>query len=171
MFVDVNRWTGNQQQHFQKNLKKRLKKSRCTEQSWTGNETFPRTAHSLSHVRLFVTPWTAEPARLLCPWNFPGKNTGVGCHFLLQGIFPTQGSNPNLLCLLHWQVDSFPLSHLGSPFPRTENSLNCPRTSLVVQWLRICLPIQGTWVKFLVQEDPHVVEQLSPCTPTTTPLP
>ena len=37
------------------------------------------------------------PTRLLCPWNFPGKNTGVGCHFLLQGIFPTQGSNPGLL--------------------------------------------------------------------------
>ena len=35
----------------------------------------------------------------------------MGCHFLLQGIFPTQGSN---LCLLHWQVDSLPLSHLGS---------------------------------------------------------
>ena len=32
--------------------------------------------------------------RLLCPRNFPGKNTGVGCRFLLQGIFPTQGSNP-----------------------------------------------------------------------------
>ena len=34
---------------------------------------------------------------LLCPWDSPGKNTGVGCHFLLQGIFPTQGSNPHLL--------------------------------------------------------------------------
>ena len=33
-----------------------------------------------------------QPTRLLCPWNFPGKNTGVGCHFLFQGIFPTQGS-------------------------------------------------------------------------------
>ena len=31
--------------------------------------------------------------RILCPWDFPGKNVGVGCHFLLQGIFPTQGSN------------------------------------------------------------------------------
>ena len=41
----------------------------------------------------------------------PGKNTGVGCHVLLQGIFPTQGPNPHLL---HWQVDSLPLSHLGS---------------------------------------------------------
>ena len=37
------------------------------------------------------------------------------CHFLLQGIFPTQGSNPCLLCLLYWQADSLPLSHLGRP--------------------------------------------------------
>ena len=46
---------------------------------------------------------------------FPGKNTGVGCNFLLQGIFLTQGSNPYLQNLFHWQVDSLPLSHLGSP--------------------------------------------------------
>ena len=46
---------------------------------------------SLSGVRLFVTLWTV-PSRLLCPWDSPGKNTGVDCHFLLQGIFPTQGS-------------------------------------------------------------------------------
>ena len=43
------------------------------------------------------------PDRLLCPWNSPGKNTGVGCRFCFQGIFLTQGSNP---CLLHWQVDN-----------------------------------------------------------------
>ena len=48
-------------------------------------------------------PMDCSPPRLLCPWDFPGKTTGVGCHFLLQGIFPTQGSNPHLL---HWQVDS-----------------------------------------------------------------
>ena len=47
-----------------------------------------------------------------CPWDFSGKNTEVGCHFLLQGIFLTQGSD---LCLLHWQVNSLPLSLLGSP--------------------------------------------------------
>ena len=41
--------------------------------------------------------------------DFWGKNTGVGCHALLQGIFPTQGSNPHLLCLFHWQVGSLPL--------------------------------------------------------------
>ena len=42
-----------------------------------------------------------QPPRLLCPWDSPGKNIGVGCHALLQGIFPTQESNPHLLCLLH----------------------------------------------------------------------
>ena len=46
--------------------------------------------------------------KLFCPWNYPGKNTGVGCHFLLQGIFLNQGSNPCLLRFLHWQADSFP---------------------------------------------------------------
>ena len=44
--------------------------------------------------------------------EFPGKNTGVGYRFLLEGIFSSQGSNP---CLLHWQLDSLPLHHLGSP--------------------------------------------------------
>ena len=47
-----------------------------------------------------------QPTRLLCPWDSRGKNTGVGCHALLLGIFPTQGSNPHLLRLLHWQVGS-----------------------------------------------------------------
>ena len=53
--------------------------------------------------------------RLLCPWDFPGRNTGVGCHFLLQGIFPTQGSNP---CLLHCRWILYRRSHQGSPVPR-----------------------------------------------------
>ena len=44
----------------------------------------------------------------LCPWDFPGENTGAGCHFLLQRIFPSQGLNP---CFLHWQADCLPLSH------------------------------------------------------------
>ena len=53
--------------------------------------------------------------RLLCPWDLPGKNTEVGCHFLLQGIFPTQGLNRRLLVLLHWQADSLPVSPPGKP--------------------------------------------------------
>ena len=46
---------------------------------------------------------------------FPGKDTGVGYYFLLQMNFPTQGSDPRILHLLHWQADSLPLSHLRSP--------------------------------------------------------
>ena len=55
------------------------------------------------HVRSVVSdslqPHGLQSARLLCPWDSPGKNPGVGCHCLLQGIFPTQGSNPHLLYL------------------------------------------------------------------------
>ena len=57
--------------------------------------------------------------------HFPGKNTGVSCHFLLQGIFQTQGSNPHLLCLLHWQPGSLSLVLPGKP--ATAKSLqSCP---------------------------------------------
>ena len=56
-----------------------------------------------------------KPASLLCPWDFPGKNTGVGCHALLQGIFLIQGLNPYLLHLLHWQEGSLPLVPPGKP--------------------------------------------------------
>ena len=51
-----------------------------------------------------------------CPWDFPGKNTGVGCHYLLQGIFLIQGSNLHLLCLLHCRQNFYLLSHGGSRF-------------------------------------------------------
>ena len=71
-----------------------------------------RCAQLLSHVPLFVTPWTVA-ARLLHLWDFPLKTNGVGCHFLFQEISPTQESNPCLLCLLHWQVDSLPLAPPG----------------------------------------------------------
>ena len=67
--------------------------------------------HVLSCVQLSA-PSALYFAKLLCPWDSPGKNTGVGCHFLLQGIFLTQGSN---LCLLHYQVDSYPLAPSGKP--------------------------------------------------------
>ena len=64
--------------------------------------------------RLFVTFWTVA-TRFFRPRDFPGKNTGVGCHFLLQRIFPIQGSNPRLLCPLHCRRVLYPLSHQGSP--------------------------------------------------------
>ena len=53
-----------------------------------------------------LRPYGLGPATLLCPWDSPGKNTGVECHALLQGIFLTQGLNPHLLHLLQWQAGS-----------------------------------------------------------------
>ena len=53
-----------------------------------------------------LQPHGLQSTSLLSPWDSPGKNTGVGCHALLQGIFLTQESN---LHLLHWQADSLPL--------------------------------------------------------------
>ena len=67
---------------------------------------------SISHsiVSDSLQPHVLQPARLLCPWHFSGKNTGVGCCFLLQGIFPTQGSNSSLL---HCRQILYHLSHQG----------------------------------------------------------
>ena len=62
-----------------------------------------------------VWPLGLEPARLLCPWDSLGKNAGVGCHFLLQGIFLTQGLNLHLLHLLHWQASSLSLEPPEKP--------------------------------------------------------
>ena len=61
------------------------------QESWSGFPAFP------AHLRM-------RPAS-----RAQGKNPGVGCHFLLQGIFPTHGLNPCLFCLLHWQADFLPL--------------------------------------------------------------
>ena len=68
----------------------------------------------------FAAPWT----RLLCTWNFPGKNTGTGCHILIQGIFWTQGSSLCLLRLLHWQANSLPLppKRILYPMPNTKGT-------------------------------------------------
>ena len=69
-----------------------------------------------NHVQLFVTLWTVALQGPLS-MGFSIKNTGVGCHALLQGIYLTQESNPPLLSLLHCRGILYPLSHLESPFP------------------------------------------------------
>ena len=94
-----------------------------------------------SCVLLFVTPWTVA-ARLLCPLNFPGKNTGVGCHFLLQGIVPTQESNLCLLYLLHWKVGSLPLTSPGKPL----RSIYHMQTWIVEILFNACVPNSCTTV-------------------------
>ena len=65
-----------------------------------------------SCIWLFATLWTVA-TRLLCPWDFPGKNTGMGCHFLLQGIFLTQGLNSGFP---HCRQTLYPLSHQKIPW-------------------------------------------------------
>ena len=70
--------------------------------------------HVCSAVYDSLQPHGLQPARLLCPWNFPGKNTGVGCYFLHQGIFPTQGLKTHFLRLLHSRRILYQLSHQGS---------------------------------------------------------
>ena len=73
-------------------------KKKCKEPKWLSEEALQIAVNrrekvkSLSCVQLFVTPWTEERTRLRLfrPWDFPGKNTGVGCHAFLLGIFPTR---------------------------------------------------------------------------------
>ena len=71
-------------------------------------------AKSLQLCPTLLPPYELWPARLLYPWDSPGKNTGVGCHALLQGIFSTQGLNWHLFCLLNQQAGSLPLMPPGN---------------------------------------------------------
>ena len=91
-----------------------------------------------------LTLWSdgLQPSRLLCPWDFPGKNTGVGCHFLLQGIILIQGSNPCLLqlplgkqILYHWATWEAPEWDWESATSKTVHSL------VHVCWLLLMTPM------------------------------
>ena len=75
-----------------------------------------------------VGPSGLEPTKHICPWDFKGKNTGVGCHFFLQGIFPTQGSNSCLLCLLHLGGGFFTTKPPGKPILSQYSSCQKIRT-------------------------------------------
>ena len=92
----------------------------------SGDSEYQQTCYSVcarwaaSAVSDCLRRYGLSPARLFCPWDFSGKNTGVGWRFLLRGIFPTQDLNPCLLCLLYLQMDSLPLCHLGSQSKRKE---------------------------------------------------
>ena len=78
----------------------------------------------------------SSPRSSTVPWDFPSKNTGAGCHFLLQETFPTQGSNARLLTFLSWKADSLPLFHLGSlRFPSVQFS------SVAQSCLTLCNPV------------------------------
>ena len=80
-----------------------------------------------------LRPHGLKPIRLLRPWDFPGKSAGVDCHFLLQGIFPTQESNPSLL---HCRQTLYCLSHQGRAERRRIDAFElwCWRRLLRVPW-------------------------------------
>ena len=71
--------------------------------------------YTISVMSSSLRPYGLWPTRLLCLWDSPGKNTWVGRHAHLQGIFWTQGSKSYLLCLLHWQAGSLPLAPPEKP--------------------------------------------------------
>ena len=74
-----------------------------------------RHAKSLQSCPTLCGPVDLSSAGFSVRGNSPGKNTGVGCHALLQGIFLIQGLNPSLWCLLPWQAGSLPLAPPGKP--------------------------------------------------------
>ena len=75
----------------------------------------PMIVHARSVMSGSLQPHGLSPARLLCSCDPPGKNTGMGCHALLQGTLLTQGLNPRLFRFPHRQVDSLPLGPLEKP--------------------------------------------------------
>ena len=87
-----------------------------------------------------ATSWTVT-RQASCPGNSPGKNTGVGRHVLLRGIFPTQGSNPHLLGLLHWQAGVYYRIPVGTCLLLGEGSERAPREYPKKIWSpsRICV--------------------------------
>ena len=88
---------------------------------------------SCSVVSDSLQPRGLWPTRLLRPWDFPGKSTGVDCYFLLQGIFPTQESNPGVL---HWRQTLYHLSHQGSLLILKEAILKWQIVKLIKEFLK-----------------------------------
>ena len=95
----------------------------------------------LSHVQLLL-PHGLHPARLLGPWDSPGKNTGVGCHSRLQGIFPNQGSNPSLL---HCRQILYRLSHFTVWATKEVLSTSCPELPTWHPATNASLSFPTTW--------------------------
>ena len=95
---------------------------------------------------LQLCPTLCDPVnvatRILCPWDSPGKNTGVGCHALLQWIFLTEGWNLHLLGLLYWQVGSLPLAPTGKK-PLNVGTLSQSSTRLSPDTGAVCLHVLG----------------------------
>ena len=99
-----------------------------------------------------------QPTRLLCPWDSPGKNTGVGCHALLQGIFLTQGLN---LGLLHWQAGSLPLAPRGKPVLYVIYSQSFTIMIYMLLNSKYLFPAQNSLFKCCIYNANWVTDQIS----------
>ena len=121
----------------------------------------------LSHsvVSDSLRPHRLQPARVLCPWDSQAKNTGVGCHALLQGIFPTQGSNPglshcrwilyHLSCLILFSLSVY----LPLPFLKSSSLAQSARKS--IKWAR--MPWVCTLLKHQPNSGPFLCHELDNC--------
>ena len=112
-------------------------------------------------------PMDCSPPVFLCPWDFPGKNTGVGWHALLQGVFPTQGLNP---LLLHWQVGTLPLAPPGKP--QLQFSLvtqSCPTLCDPMTLSTPGLPVHHQLPEFTRTHVHRVSDAIQPSHPLSSP--
>ena len=98
---------------------------------------------------------------LLCPQDSPGKNTGEGCHGILQGIFPTQRLNQCLLHLLHWQASSLPLVPSGKPICVYTCLYLCMHVK-VYTWMYMSPLALGPFNRGLGQKPIHILTPLCP---------
>ena len=97
----------------------------------------------LTQLYATLQQYGLQPTRLPCPWNCPGKNTRVDRHFLLQGIFPTQGSNPSLWCVPVLAGEFFTTASPGKPafkymqteFPQTVKNLPAMQETGLDPWV------------------------------------
>ena len=114
---------------------------------YTYGHTHVKWSVSLSFMPDSLQPHGLQPIRLLSPWDFPGKDTGVGCYFLLLGIFLTQGPNS---CLLHGQLSSLLLSQQGSPAKKYNASQTWHSAYIVCEIIpklpKSKVPVKG-WVQ------------------------
>ena len=104
-----------------------------------------------------LQPYGLQPARLPSPWDFPGKNSGVGSHFLLQGIFRTQGSNPGLphcrqtlYCLSHRESESeiaqlCPTLCYPMDYSLPDSSVHGIFQARVLEWVAISFSRGSSW--------------------------
>ena len=113
-----------------------------------------------------------QPCGLYSPWNTPGQNTGVGSLSFLQGIFLAQELNPHLL---HWQVDSLPLSQLGSPFCSTVQfssvAQSCPTLCDPMNRSTPGLPVHHQLPEFTQTHVHRVSDAVQPSHPLSSPSP